>query len=119
MNVPFGSVANTVLDDLGLGNGSRLLEELLQLARAETSRQLLDKHGAAVALVAGGRGVARGAVAPASAVLIAAAITAVVAALISRRAVVAGRRAGARAATATTAAVAAAAVVVSVSVMTT
>jgi hypothetical protein len=117
--VPLGPVANTILDDLCLGDGADLLEELLQLAGAETSGQLLDKDGAPVALVPGRGGVAGSALSGATAVILAATIptvvTVAVAAVFSGMTVAVGR-AGARAATAVAVA---SAVVISVGSMTT
>jgi hypothetical protein len=108
VHIPFGSIANTILHNLGLGNWACLLEELFQLAGTETGRQLLDENGAAIALVPGRRCIAGCVISAATALLITATVAAVFAfapfapfaAFFSRRAVVAIGRAGARAATA-------------------
>src|SRR5690242_14353333 len=88
VDIPFRPVAHAVLHNLCLGDGANLLEELLQLASAEASGQLLDKNGASVTLVASGGRVARRALSRATAVIIAAAIAAVVAVAVPVAAVV-------------------------------
>ena len=103
--LPFGAVANPVLDNLGLGNGADLFKKILELAGAESGSELLNEDGATISLVLGqdGRGGIAGRAAPASpttaAVVLAASIAAVIliAAFLAAGAVVAlrGARTGA------------------------
>lgn len=54
-NIPFGSVADSVLDNLSLGHGSGLLEKLLKFPGSKPGSELLDEDSASVALILGQR----------------------------------------------------------------
>jgi len=54
--VPFGTIADAVLHDLGLGYGTNLLEKLLEFLGAKPGSQLLNKDCSAVTLILGQRG---------------------------------------------------------------
>lgn len=50
-DVPLGSIADAVLDNLSLIDRSDLLEELFEVSGAEASSKLLDEYGSAITFI--------------------------------------------------------------------